>query len=543
MTASYRRRPPTSPRGSATPATSATTRWRRSPSSRCGCSGRCCSRASPAPARPRWPRRSPRRSTCRWSGCSATRASTRPRRSTTGTSRGRSCTCARSRRPAPARDVEEAEKSLYDERFLLARPVLRRAAAEPGGAAGRRGGPGRRRVRGVPARGAVDVPGDASPSSAPSRAATPPVVVLTSNRTRELHDALKRRCLYHWIDHPGLEREVADRPLAGARGLRGAGPPGGRRRAAAARDARPAQAAGRGRDPRLGARPAPPRHHRARPRVVGRATLGALVKYREDADRVPAGARPDAARHDVTAATSASPTRSCSASPGRCAPPGCRSPRTARTATSRRSRWSGSTTARRRTAPAGRRCAPRPTTWRATTRCYEAYFNAPRRAAPAAAGRRTERPTLAGLPLAEDDGDGAGDVRRPRCVRAMASDDRGAAAPRRRLAVGRREGSGWPRCSRPCARARRAGVPPGTSPGTAATSTRRAPCAPACAGWASPAAIAWRRRGTPAAPGGAAGRRVRLDERVRRRAAAARAPVRPTRRRPAASRRSPSAPG
>jgi MoxR-like ATPase len=37
----------------------------------------------------------------------------------------------------------------------------------------------------------------------------PPVVVLTSNRTRELHDALKRRCLYHWIDYPSLEREVA----------------------------------------------------------------------------------------------------------------------------------------------------------------------------------------------------------------------------------------------------------------------------------------------------------------------------------------------
>jgi MoxR-like ATPase len=37
----------------------------------------------------------------------------------------------------------------------------------------------------------------------------PPVVVLTSNRTRELHDALKRRCLYHWIDYPGLEREIA----------------------------------------------------------------------------------------------------------------------------------------------------------------------------------------------------------------------------------------------------------------------------------------------------------------------------------------------
>ena len=39
-------------------------------------------------------------------------------------------------------------------------------------------------------------------------AEVPPIVVLTSNRTREVHDALKRRCLYHWIDHPGLAREV-----------------------------------------------------------------------------------------------------------------------------------------------------------------------------------------------------------------------------------------------------------------------------------------------------------------------------------------------
>ncbi|MGH9363530.1 MAG: AAA family ATPase, partial [Thermoanaerobaculia bacterium] len=41
------------------------------------------------------------------------------------------------------------------------------------------------------------------------RAARPPVVVLTSNRTREVHDALKRRCLYHWIDYPSLADEVA----------------------------------------------------------------------------------------------------------------------------------------------------------------------------------------------------------------------------------------------------------------------------------------------------------------------------------------------
>jgi MoxR-like ATPase len=39
------------------------------------------------------------------------------------------------------------------------------------------------------------------------RAATPPVVIITSNRTREIHDALKRRCLYHWIDYPSFEKE------------------------------------------------------------------------------------------------------------------------------------------------------------------------------------------------------------------------------------------------------------------------------------------------------------------------------------------------
>ncbi len=41
------------------------------------------------------------------------------------------------------------------------------------------------------------------------RAARPPIVVVTSNRTREIHDALKRRCLYHWIDYPSLEKELA----------------------------------------------------------------------------------------------------------------------------------------------------------------------------------------------------------------------------------------------------------------------------------------------------------------------------------------------
>ena len=41
------------------------------------------------------------------------------------------------------------------------------------------------------------------------RAATPPIVIITSNRTRDVHDALKRRCLYHWVEHPDFDREVA----------------------------------------------------------------------------------------------------------------------------------------------------------------------------------------------------------------------------------------------------------------------------------------------------------------------------------------------
>jgi MoxR-like ATPase len=103
--------------------------------------------------------------------------------------------------------VEEAEKSLYDARFLLARPVLRALQESPA----------------VLLVDEVDRADDefeafllevlstyqvTIPELGTVRAATPPIVVLTSNRTRELHDALKRRCLYHWIDHPGLEREV-----------------------------------------------------------------------------------------------------------------------------------------------------------------------------------------------------------------------------------------------------------------------------------------------------------------------------------------------
>jgi MoxR-like ATPase len=114
--------------------------------------------------------------------------------------------------------------------------------------------------------------------------ARPPIVVLTSNRTRDVHDALKRRCLYHWVDHPSFEREVAivrmrvpqiaeslAKQVAAAvehmRSLNLYKPPG----VAETIDWATALA-------QLGAR-------ELNESVVS-ATLGAVLKYREDHDRV-----------------------------------------------------------------------------------------------------------------------------------------------------------------------------------------------------------------------------------------------------------------
>ncbi len=109
---------------------------------------------------------------------------------------------------AGAAALEEAEKSLYDERFLLARPVLTALQRSPAvllvDEIDRADDEFEAFLLEVLSTYQVSIPELGTVS-----AATPPVVVLTSNRTRELHDALKRRCLYHWIDHPGLEREVA----------------------------------------------------------------------------------------------------------------------------------------------------------------------------------------------------------------------------------------------------------------------------------------------------------------------------------------------
>jgi len=105
------------------------------------------------------------------------------------------------------RDVAAVEDELFDQRCLLARPVLRALRESPAvllvDEVDRADDEFEAFLLEVLSTWQVTIPELGTVS-----AATPPVVVLTSNRTRELHDALKRRCLYHWIDHPGLRREL-----------------------------------------------------------------------------------------------------------------------------------------------------------------------------------------------------------------------------------------------------------------------------------------------------------------------------------------------
>jgi MoxR-like ATPase len=105
-------------------------------------------------------------------------------------------------------DSELAEKSLYTRRFLLARPLLRALEDAPCvllvDEVDRADDEFEAFLLEVLADFTVTVP-----ELGVVRAETPPLVVLTSNRTREVHDALKRRCLYHWLEHPDLAREIA----------------------------------------------------------------------------------------------------------------------------------------------------------------------------------------------------------------------------------------------------------------------------------------------------------------------------------------------
>ncbi len=200
-----------------------------------------------------------------------------------------------------AHDPEQLERSVHDRRFLVPRPLLQAVEASR---------PGRPSVLLVDEVDRADdefeaylleVLADAAvtvPELGTVRAAEPPVVVLTSNRTRDLHDALRRRCLYHWVEHPDPDREVAvlrerlpevterlARSVAAAAGrLRAAGlvkPPG----VAESLDWTRALLA-------LGA------HELDEASVE--ASLGAVVKHREDRERVLVAADPSVA--DLVAA-------------------------------------------------------------------------------------------------------------------------------------------------------------------------------------------------------------------------------------------------
>jgi MoxR-like ATPase len=180
-------------------------------------------------------------------------------------------------------DRAELEASLYDRRFLLARPLLQALERSPTvllvDEIDRADDEFEAFLLEVLADAAITVP-----ELGRIAADRPPLTVLTSNRTREVHDALKRRCLYHWVEHPDFDREVAilrsrlpgitarlaedvARATRRMRELELIKPPG----VAESLDWASALAA-------LGARAVDPE--------VAAATLGAVLKYREDAERV-----------------------------------------------------------------------------------------------------------------------------------------------------------------------------------------------------------------------------------------------------------------
>src|SRR3954470_1560298 len=131
-------------------------------------------------------------------------------RCTSGTTRA-SCWNLRILDATHALDGESARRELYSEPFLIKRPLLQ--AIDP--------------LRTRPAVLLIDEIDRADeefegfllellaefqitiPELGTIRAAQPPLVIVTSNRTREIHDALKRRCLYQWIDYPSFDKELA----------------------------------------------------------------------------------------------------------------------------------------------------------------------------------------------------------------------------------------------------------------------------------------------------------------------------------------------
>jgi MoxR-like ATPase len=112
---------------------------------------------------------------------------------------------------ANGQDRETLAQGLFDEKFLIRRPLLQALTPSPAGAP----------VLLIDELDRTDEPFEAFllellsdfqvtiPEIGTLRAPEPPIVILTSNRTREIHDALKRRCFYHWVDYPDADRELA----------------------------------------------------------------------------------------------------------------------------------------------------------------------------------------------------------------------------------------------------------------------------------------------------------------------------------------------
>jgi MoxR-like ATPase len=113
---------------------------------------------------------------------------------------------------AGATDRAGLSRDIFAERFLVRRPLLQALETDPQG-----GAP----VLLIDELDRTDEPFEAYllevlsdfqvtiPELGTIKAEQPPIVVITSNRTREIHDALKRRCFYHWVDYPSAERELA----------------------------------------------------------------------------------------------------------------------------------------------------------------------------------------------------------------------------------------------------------------------------------------------------------------------------------------------
>jgi MoxR-like ATPase len=107
-------------------------------------------------------------------------------------------------------DKTELEHDIFAERFLIRRPLLQALEPDPAGPP----------VLLIDELDRTDEPFEAFllevladfqvtvPEIGTFTAERPPIVVITSNRTREIHDALKRRCFYHWVDYPSAEREL-----------------------------------------------------------------------------------------------------------------------------------------------------------------------------------------------------------------------------------------------------------------------------------------------------------------------------------------------